>query len=166
MPGEVALKVFGAVIADVHEARAAGAVDDDQAGEFGKGELLDGIPAVHCHGQRISGLLQEGPGPFRGLAVLLHIDGPEDDVGVVLVVPVEALEFRHLATAGRTPGGPIIEHDDMAAPVDGTYEAAVGPAEFEGGRWSNCGAGRHSSRKRGEGDQGYDGERRQRRQSH
>ena len=163
---EVALKVFGAVVADVHEACPARAVDDDQAGEFGNRELVDGVLAVHRRGQSITSPFDEDLRPLRSFAVLLYINGPEDHVGIVLIVPIEVFEFGHLATAGRAPRGPVIENDNVAAPVGRTYEATVHPADFERGRWSDRCAGRDSSRERGERGQCYRRERCQGRQNH
>src|SRR5712692_5955346 len=63
---------------------------------------------------------------IRG-GVFIHAD-PQHHAALRAELPVQPAERSHLGNAGRTPGGPEVEHDDPSAQV---HESRGVPVQFE-----------------------------------
>jgi len=88
------------------------------------------IVAIDCHRKPVAGFLEERAGPLRNLAILLHIDSPEDDFGIALIPATKRLQLRQFPPTRRAPGSPVVDHCNTAMPIVGPNRRTVQPADL------------------------------------
>src|SRR6187399_509599 len=141
--GEVEV-LFARLVALVHHADVSLAIDEHGARHYGYLVHLADLAVSVEHNREAHRLLLRKPG-FSALGIRLDVHAHQGEAhGLVLLVDV--FEQRHFLSARSAPGGPEVDHDDLALELGEVDDLAIASGELERRGGARGGSGEHWQR--------------------